>query len=87
MSFIARNDENYSITKSYKIAQRPQTFFKGMFASNRLHRYIPKGKTVALMANTDPSPQTRTTFCIIVSFTTTTLLALVTISMPIMTNM
>ena len=41
--------------RALKFHKDVKPIFKGVFASNRLPRYIPKGKTVALIANTDPS--------------------------------
>ena len=43
------------LQKAIKLHRDTGHVFKGVFASNRLPKYIPKGKTVALIANMDPS--------------------------------
>ena len=43
------------LQNTLKLHRAIGSVFKGVFASNRLPKYMPNGKTVALIANTDPS--------------------------------
>lgn len=43
------------LKKALRFHRDINPIFRGVFPSNKLPRYIPRGKTVALVANTDPS--------------------------------